>query len=224
MRGTFQDIKTIKSDSRDANAIQRCKTRQLALPTVVELLKQTHSLSLSLPHFAAPGAHFTFCHNLHFLSITSINFPAYLNPQITSQMLSQFNFLSQSSKPLPFSPVSFHNQTLTLRQNDTHCLPFSPALNYHSVSLKPATVSAMASNSNLSNHTVTSNGIGEPDLDRFADVANKLADAAGEVIRKYFRKKFEIIDKEDLSKSYSHIFILFLLFYSYFNWSVLLFW
>lgn len=114
-------------------------------------------------------------------------------------MLSQFNFLCQSSKPLPFSPVSFHNQTLTLRQNDTHGLPFSPALNYHSVSLKTATVSAMDSNSNLSNHTVTSNGIGEPDLDRFADVGNKLADAAGEVIRKYFRKNFEIIDKEDLS-------------------------
>lgn len=114
-------------------------------------------------------------------------------------MLSQFNFLSQSSRPLPFSPVSFHDQTLTLHQNDTHALPFSPALNYHSVSLKTTTVSAMTSNSNLSNHAVTSNGISEPDLDRFADVGNKLADAAGEVIRNFFRKKFEIIDKEDLS-------------------------
>lgn len=114
-------------------------------------------------------------------------------------MLSQFNFLSQSSKPLPFSPVSLHNQTLTLHQNDAQALPFSPAINYHSVSLKTTTVSAMTSNSNLSNHAVTSNGISEPDLDRFADVGNKLADAAGEVIRKYFRKKFEIIDKEDLS-------------------------
>ncbi|KAM7475040.1 hypothetical protein LguiB_022283 [Lonicera macranthoides] len=37
------------------------------------------------------------------------------------------------------------------------------------------------------------------ELDRFADVANKLADAAGEVIRKYFRKSFDILDKEDLS-------------------------
>lgn len=115
-------------------------------------------------------------------------------------MLSQFNFLlSQSSKPLPFSPVSLHNQTPTLHQNDAQALPFSPAINYHSVSLKTTTVSAMTSNSNLSNHAVTSNGISEPDLDRFADVGNKLADAAGDVIRKYFRKKFEIIDKEDLS-------------------------
>ncbi|KAE8008552.1 hypothetical protein FH972_005052 [Carpinus fangiana] len=30
-------------------------------------------------------------------------------------------------------------------------------------------------------------------------VANTVADAAGEVIRKYFRKKFDIVDKEDLS-------------------------
>lgn len=37
------------------------------------------------------------------------------------------------------------------------------------------------------------------ELDRFANIANKLADAAGDVIRKYFRKRFEIVDKEDLS-------------------------
>ncbi|XP_073313865.1 bifunctional phosphatase IMPL2, chloroplastic isoform X1 [Primulina huaijiensis] len=37
------------------------------------------------------------------------------------------------------------------------------------------------------------------DLDRFLDVGNQLADAAGDVIRKYFRKSFDILDKEDLS-------------------------
>lgn len=39
----------------------------------------------------------------------------------------------------------------------------------------------------------------DSELDRFANVANKLADAAGNVIRQYFRKRFDIIDKEDLS-------------------------
>lgn len=39
------------------------------------------------------------------------------------------------------------------------------------------------------------------ELDRFADVGNALADASGEVIRKYFRKKFDIVDKDDMSKS-----------------------
>ncbi|KAE9448288.1 hypothetical protein C3L33_19812, partial [Rhododendron williamsianum] len=37
----------------------------------------------------------------------------------------------------------------------------------------------------------------QSELDRFAAVANKAADAAGVAIRKYFRKPFDIIDKED---------------------------
>ncbi|KAJ6671413.1 3'(2')5'-BISPHOSPHATE NUCLEOTIDASE [Salix viminalis] len=55
----------------------------------------------------------------------------------------------------------------------------------------------MTSNSSQSNPLQLD--LTEADLDGFSDVANKLADASGEVIRKYFRKKFEIIDKEDLS-------------------------
>ncbi|KAK9008705.1 hypothetical protein V6N11_075588 [Hibiscus sabdariffa] len=36
-------------------------------------------------------------------------------------------------------------------------------------------------------------------LHRFAEVGNKLVDATGKVIHGYFRKKFEILDREDLS-------------------------
>ncbi|CAK7329655.1 unnamed protein product [Dovyalis caffra] len=58
----------------------------------------------------------------------------------------------------------------------------------------------MTSNSNLSNQSNPLQlDLAEADLDGFSNVANKLADASGEVIRKYFRKKFEILDKEDLS-------------------------
>lgn len=32
----------------------------------------------------------------------------------------------------------------------------------------------------------------ENELNQFLDVANKVADAAGEIIRKYFRNKFEV--------------------------------
>ena len=39
-----------------------------------------------------------------------------------------------------------------------------------------------------------------PELDRFAEVANAVADASGVVLRQYFRSKFEILDKEDFSK------------------------
>ncbi|KAH7852960.1 hypothetical protein Vadar_031484 [Vaccinium darrowii] len=56
----------------------------------------------------------------------------------------------------------------------------------------------MASNSTPLNQIETTSSVpDESELDRFAAVANKVADAAGEVIRKYFRKPFDIIDKED---------------------------
>lgn len=56
----------------------------------------------------------------------------------------------------------------------------------------------MASNSTPLNQIETISSVpDESELDRFAAVANKVADAAGEVIRKYFRKPFDIIDKED---------------------------
>lgn len=58
----------------------------------------------------------------------------------------------------------------------------------------------MTSSTSVSNQVDVANGFEEADLDRFAEVGSKLADAAGEVIRKYFRKKFDILDKEDLSE------------------------
>lgn len=42
-------------------------------------------------------------------------------------------------------------------------------------------------------------GLDDRAIDRFVDVANELADAAGGVIRNYFRKKIEVLDKDDLS-------------------------
>lgn len=37
-------------------------------------------------------------------------------------------------------------------------------------------------------------------MGEFAEVAHKLADAAGEIIVKYFRSRFQVIDKEDMSE------------------------
>lgn len=37
------------------------------------------------------------------------------------------------------------------------------------------------------------------EMEEFVEVANKLADAAGTIIRKYFRTRFDIIDKADTS-------------------------
>ena len=60
----------------------------------------------------------------------------------------------------------------------------------------------MASGSNLSNGVgALSQGLDvHEELDRFAEVANAAAEASGVVLRKYFRSKFEILDKEDLSE------------------------
>lgn len=61
----------------------------------------------------------------------------------------------------------------------------------------------MASDSLLSNGVSNNNNSVVPDdyqLNQFVDVANKVADAAGEIIRKYFRNKFEVLHKDDSSK------------------------
>lgn len=67
----------------------------------------------------------------------------------------------------------------------------------------------MTSNSSLSNgiETAASLDFEDSELDGFAAVGNKVADAAGEVIRKYFRKSFDILDKEDLSKFFKMEFL-----------------
>lgn len=59
----------------------------------------------------------------------------------------------------------------------------------------------MSCGSAFPDHVAMVGGLGfeDSDLNRFAEVANGLADAAGEIIRKYFRKSFDILDKEDLS-------------------------
>ncbi|KAI4298306.1 hypothetical protein L6164_031881 [Bauhinia variegata] len=61
-----------------------------------------------------------------------------------------------------------------------------------------ASTGVMAFSSKLSND-VRMLRFDERELNLFAEVGNKVADAAGEVIRKYFRKKFDILDKDDLS-------------------------
>ena len=42
--------------------------------------------------------------------------------------------------------------------------------------------------------------IAAEDMDVFVGVGNKVADVAGDILRKYFRQSFEISDKDDLSE------------------------
>lgn len=115
-------------------------------------------------------------------------------------MLSQTKFLSRPSTFLPFSSDSSihlpNNRRLHFSAN-----PYLDNLDLTTSRRSAITSKRMISNSQLSNQ-ILSDGLGdEHEIDRFAEVANSVADAAGEVIRRYFRKNksFEILDKEDLS-------------------------
>ncbi|XP_052193222.1 bifunctional phosphatase IMPL2, chloroplastic [Diospyros lotus] len=108
-------------------------------------------------------------------------------------MLSQSRFLSPSPtlsfKP-SLSPTSCQFPDRALSRS-TLTLP---------ISHRSKSFVAMISNSSLSDRIETAySGIHQSEIDRFAEVGNQLADAAGDVIRKYFRKSFDIVDKEDLS-------------------------
>lgn len=146
------------------------------------------------------GSFFSSVHtHRHQISIAKypsfLSFPRIYNPFLSSQMFSQSqsHFLSFPSKSLPFYPPP-------LFPNKSPFLSFPP-FRTPTTSLPPK---PMISNSKLSNH-IDPLLLNDTQLDRFAEVGNKLADAAGEVIRAYFRKKFEILDKEDLSKSLKNL-------------------
>lgn len=105
-------------------------------------------------------------------------------------MQSQSHFLSLK----PF-PCLSSNPSLSLLTRQFHSPPSTLTLpiSYHAKKFTPT----MISNSKLSNQIEPV--INYSELDRFAEIGNELADAAGEVIRQYFRKSFDILDKDDLS-------------------------
>ncbi|KAJ4880081.1 myo-inositol monophosphatase like 2 [Raphanus sativus] len=119
-------------------------------------------------------------------------------------MLAQSHFLCKSFSLIPPpSPVVLRSATRSLRLSSSNSsrLSFPSSSLSAAVSISRGQISlAMASNSKRTDARDDSSS--EPiatDLDRFAAVANELADASGEVIRKYFRKKFDIVEKDDMS-------------------------
>lgn len=129
------------------------------------------------------------------LSLSALSLSRLLKPLNSHQMLSQVpKTLSFFQNPSP--PIPIPNPT-------TYTLRFStpkPSLSLLRLPLSPRRLTlAMASDPGRPDSTVPF----PPksfELDRFAEVANKVADASGEVIRKFFRQKFDILDKEDFSK------------------------
>ncbi|XP_010690830.2 bifunctional phosphatase IMPL2, chloroplastic [Beta vulgaris subsp. vulgaris] len=131
--------------------------------------------------------------------------PFSLSLSLQAQMLSQTHLLSQSSA---FPPLSSNSSAFIPKHHHTQLLSFSSissSLSSSRLSLSSrrnlTSISMAASNSDLLSNQfdLLQQGFNNGDIERFADVANKLADASGEVIRSFFRKKFEILDKDDLS-------------------------
>jgi len=122
-----------------------------------------------------------------------------------SKMLAQSHFFSKSFDLIPPQSPALRSANPSLRISSSYS---NSRLSFLSSSAIAVPVSrrrfclTMASNSkrpNISNESPSE--LSDTELDRFAAVGNALADASGEVIRKYFRKKFDIVDKDDMSKS-----------------------
>ncbi|CAN4112403.1 unnamed protein product [Withania somnifera] len=118
-------------------------------------------------------------------------------------MLSQSHFLSlnrHNSLPLPssisvlsgFNSRKILSGPLAFPHSDINSFPIS-----HGIKLSSPTMTSICALPNQAQ--IADLGVEDSELDKFADVSNKIADAAGDVIRKYFRKSFDILDKEDLS-------------------------
>ncbi|PIA52797.1 hypothetical protein AQUCO_01000573v1 [Aquilegia coerulea] len=113
-------------------------------------------------------------------------------------MLSQSHFLSQNPIFSPISSITLVNNTNLLFPscNFLSCSSSSSSLKF---SICRRSKSKMSVNSNVPNGL---DGITlgfDYELDKFVKIGNKVADVAGEVILKYFRKSFVIVDKDDLS-------------------------
>ncbi|KAL9289640.1 Bifunctional phosphatase IMPL2 [Arabidopsis thaliana] len=120
-----------------------------------------------------------------------------------SKMLAQSHFFSKSFDLIPPQSPALRSANPSLRISSSYS---NSRLSFLSSSAIAVPVSrcrfclTMASNSkrpNISNESPSE--LSDTELDRFAAVGNALADASGEVIRKYFRKKFDIVDKDDMS-------------------------
>uniref|UniRef100_A0A2P2PLK6 Uncharacterized protein n=1 Tax=Rhizophora mucronata TaxID=61149 RepID=A0A2P2PLK6_RHIMU len=110
---------------------------------------------------------------------------------------SQSHFLSRiPNPPLPFHSFPLAGFSSLCFQPNTLVAALKARIPT-SLHLKTRFKFRMSSNSRLSD--LTDPLFSDFDLDRLVGVANSLADASGDVIRKYFRKKFDILDKEDLS-------------------------
>lgn len=143
-----------------------------------------------------------------YLNLLVVKVSLFPSISLSYQMLAQSHFFCKSFDLIPPPSPVLRSVTSSLHLPSSFSTSRSSRLCFLSSSPSVVPVSrrrislAMASNSKQPNLSEESpSEMSETELDRFAAVGNALADASGEVIRKYFRKKFDIVDKDDMSKS-----------------------
>ncbi|GJN37868.1 hypothetical protein PR202_gb26865 [Eleusine coracana subsp. coracana] len=111
--------------------------------------------------------------------------------------------LASSSTATPLRPASPLSRPASANPN-LRC-PFLPA------AAAPATVRARG-RPPMGSVKASAAAVGQEEeevaTERLVEVAQRAADAAGEVLRKYFRQRVEIIDKEDQSACSQFFFLL----------------
>lgn len=114
------------------------------------------------------------------------------------QRLSQSQLVIQNHTSLLSRPSkSSISNTVHISKTSNY---FSHPSTYISIGYKLSFSGVMAANSIIPIEADTHQlDFSETQLNFFAEVSNKVADAAGGVIRKYFRHKFDILDKDDMS-------------------------
>ncbi|GAA0152993.1 phosphatase [Lithospermum erythrorhizon] len=105
------------------------------------------------------------------------------------------NFPSLSPNHVSINPSSPLVSYRAFNNKKNSYFPITSSFDF----IKPMNSFALSSALPHSNIGAVDIGFDSSDLDRYADVGNKMADAAGQVIRNYFRKSFDILQKVDFS-------------------------
>ncbi|KAJ3687248.1 hypothetical protein LUZ61_016412 [Rhynchospora tenuis] len=116
-----------------------------------------------------------------------------LNP--TNYFSKTLTASASASAKLPAVLRSPFSSSLSFYPNSTNSISISSlSLPFPSLSTRPRSILPIPQSGCLAEQQPA-----EMDIDSLVQVAHSVADVAGQVLRKYFRQRFDIIDKDDLS-------------------------
>lgn len=118
----------------------------------------------------------------------------------TSKLPALFHSPLSSSSSLGFNHLSNPNYAN---------YPLSLSVSFSSISTHPKSIYPIPSSTSSSSNSILCCDC-SGNMDSLVQVAHSVADVAGKVLRKYFRQRFDIIDKDDRSMLISPSFFIFI--------------